>query len=287
MIKLSFGEKVSLKDIEESGQCFRWAQDGEGRYRVTASGKVADVRQSGEDAIEVDAPEDQRQFWENYFDIGTSYSEIRRRIPESDAYMQKAAREGEGLRIIRQDPWETLVTFIISQRKNIPAIKLCVRKLCRVAGKKIVSKEGTVYHLFPAPDEILSLKCNKTLGLPEKGGCPCSFQAAGFENCSLGYRMPYLFSAAAWWKGQDPDALRALDDESLQNALMEIKGVGVKVASCVMLFGFHRTNAFPVDVWMERALKAHYPEGFDFQSYAPYAGILQQYMFCEARKSGK
>ena len=314
----------------------------DGSWRIPAFHHVLYARETDGILTLSCTQEEYERIWRAYFDMDTDYAKIRARIPEKDAYMRRAAGLGRGIRILRQDPWEIIVTFIISQRKNIPAIRLCVEKLCRVAGKPLQD----VYD-FPSPEAILGLTCNKALGIPEDGDTlcsfkkagfsSCSFKKAGFSSCSLGYRMPYVRAAAEWMHAlavseqqndgikppselsrvqaedmpvssmnkaesssvTDSDAaeenalrravndLQQLPDDALREKLLGIRGVGEKVAACIMLFGFHRTNAFPVDVWMKRALAEHYPEGFDLASYAPYAGIMQQYMFVEARESAK
>ena len=321
MITIDTIGELLLEQIAGSGQTFRWQKMKDGSWRIPAFHHVLYARETDGILTLSCTQEEYERIWRAYFDMDTDYAKIRARIPEKDAYMRRAAGLGRGIRILRQDPWEIIVTFIISQRKNIPAIRLCVEKLCRVAGKPLQD----VYD-FPSPEAILGLTCNKALGIPEDGDTLCSFKKAGFSSCSLGYRMPYVRAAAEWMHAlavseqqndgikppselsrvqaedmpvssmnkaesssvTDSDAaeenalrravndLQQLPDDALREKLLGIRGVGEKVAACIMLFGFHRTNAFPVDVWMKRALAEHYPEGFDLASYAPYAGIMQQ-----------
>ena len=321
MVTIDTRGELSLDKIAGSGQTFRWQKMKDGAWRIPAFHRVLYARETDGILTLSCTQEEYERIWRAYFDMDTDYAKIRARIPEKDAYMRRAAGLGRGIRILRQDPWEIIVTFIISQRKNIPAIRLCVEKLCRVAGKPLQD----VYD-FPSPEAILGLTCNKALGIPEDGDTLCSFKKAGFSSCSLGYRMPYVRAAAEWMHAlavseqqndgikppselsrvqaedmpvssmnkaesssvTDSDAaeenalrravndLQQLPDDALREKLLGIRGVGEKVAACIMLFGFHRTNAFPVDVWMKRALAEHYPEGFDLASYAPYAGIMQQ-----------
>jgi N-glycosylase/DNA lyase len=332
MVTIDTRGELSLDKIAGSGQTFRWQKMKDGAWRIPAFHRVLYAREDHGILSLSCSQEEYERIWRAYFDMDTDYAKIRESIPEEDTYMRRAAELGRGIRILRQDPWEMTVTFIISQRKNIPAIRLCVEKLCRVAGKPLQD----VYD-FPSPEAILGLTCNKALGIPEDGDTLCSFKKAGFSSCSLGYRMPYVRAAAEWMHAlavseqqndgikppselsrvqaedmpvssmnkaesssvTDSDAaeenalrravndLQQLPDDALREKLLGIRGVGEKVAACIMLFGFHRTNAFPVDVWMKRALTEHYPEGFDLASYAPYAGIMQQYMFVEARESAK
>ncbi|MCI1333882.1 MAG: hypothetical protein LKG77_02300 [Lachnospiraceae bacterium] len=360
MVTIDTRGELSLDKIAGSGQTFRWQKMKDGAWRIPAFHRVLYAREDHGILSLSCSQEEYERIWRAYFDMDTDYAKIRESIPEEDTYMRRAAELGRGIRILRQDPWEMTVTFIISQRKNIPAIRLCVEKLCRVAGKPLCPEAGgdgsatasmetklrepapgdqneEMVYDFPSPEAILGLTCNKALGIPEDGDTLCSFKKAGFSSCSLGYRMPYVRAAAEWMHAlavseqqndgikppselsrvqaedmpvssmnkaesssvTDSDAaeenalrravndLQQLPDDALREKLLGIRGVGEKVAACIMLFGFHRTNAFPVDVWMKRALAEHYPEGFDLASYAPYAGIMQQYMFVEARESAK
>lgn len=301
MITIDTRGELSLEKIAGSGQTFRWQKMKDGSWRIPAFHHVLYARETDGILTLSCTQEEYERIWRAYFDMDTDYAKIRARIPEKDAYMRRAAGLGRGIRILRQDPWEIIVTFIISQRKNIPAIRLCVEKLCRVAGKPLQD----VYD-FPSPEAILGLTCNKALGIPEDGDTLCSFKKAGFSSCSLGYRMPYVRAAAEWMHAlavseqqndgikppselsrvqaedmpvssmnkaesssvTDSDAaeenalrravndLQQLPDDALREKLLGIRGVGEKVAACIMLFGFHRTNAFPVDVWMKRARRA-------------------------------
>ena len=322
MMEVDTKGELSLKKIAESGQTFRWREESDGWWRIAAFDRVLRARQDGRMLTLACTREEYETVWRSYFDLDTDYAAIRRTIPAEDAYLTEAAARGKGIQILRQDPWEMTVTFIISQRKNIPAIRTCVEKLCRMTGRRLRADSGPLTaekasggrpgsgtdsggeaeYCFPTPEEILRLRCSRAEGRPEGEEPLCSFRQAGFDSCSLGYRMPYIRAAAEWARDRggrtaerpDPESLRegngglrgleALSDGELMETLLGIRGVGVKVASCIMLFGFHRLNAFPVDVWMKRALETHYPQGFSLSSYAPYAGVMQQYMFCEERR---
>ena len=170
---------------------------------------------------------------------------------------------GRGLRILRQDPWEMLICFIISQRKSIPAIRTAVENLCTRFGAPLA--EGgfafpTAQALAAASDEALS-------------------------GCGLGYRTKYVRDAAERvCDGRlDLAALAGRPTPEVQEALMAVFGVGIKVAQCVLLFGYHRLEAMPVDVWMDRVIQLEYKGKFP-PSYKKCAGVLQQYLFCYARQ---
>ena len=261
-------DNLSLAAIEESGQCFRWKRV-EGGYRIIAHGRVLYAFQKGKTGEIVFSCHKKEfdQVWTPYFDLNTEYQTIIRMIPKEDTHLRAAAKYGKGIRILRQEPWETLITFLISQRKNIPAIKQSVEKLCALAGAVIEENEGEVIHAFPTPQEMNRLSMDDLLG------------------CSLGYRAKYIKSAAEYFC-KDRARIKnyeVMDDDALLDALCELFGVGKKIALCTMLFGFHRLNSFPVDVWIDRACCEHYPNGFPIETYAPYAGVMQQYLFAYER----
>lgn len=258
-------ENLNLAAIAESGQCFRWREREDGKVEITAFSRVLLARQAAEDACDFDC--DQREFdaiWRDYLDLDTDYGAVIGKIPAGDSYLRNAAAFGRGIRILRQDPFETLITFTISQRKNIPAIRQAVEKICALAGKPI---PGTDRHAFPGVRELAALSLEDLL------------------SCSLGYRARYLYGEAQRFaRGEvTAEGLASCSDEALKEALLSLPGVGIKVANCTMLFGFHRVNCFPVDVWMNRIRDLHYPKGYPLDCWAPWAGIYQQYLFAFAR----
>lgn len=276
---------LDLNKTADSGQCFRWKRLDDQYYRITAFGRVVYLQRQNEMLRASCSGEEFQKIWSRYLDLDTDYQNIRNKIPREDRYLTAAAECGKGIHILRQDPFETLITFILSQRKNIPAIRECVEKLCRVAGDSLGHFDGEEVHAFPSAEQISRLQCRKA---GEEG---CSWQEKGEESCSLGYRMPYLRETVRKWieleEESRPESLeercRSLTDEELLNFLMEFKGVGIKVASCTALFGFHRLDCFPVDVWIARTLKEQYPRGFDRKQVEPYSGVIQQYMFYYSR----
>ena len=157
---------------------------------------------------------------------------------------------------------------MLSQRKNIPAIRQAVEKLCAAGGRIIAEEAAGPVYAFPAPGEIMSLS-NERL-----------------RACGLGYRAPYVRRAAEVCCGLETPlaGLADLPDGALYDALCAFYGVGRKIALCAMLFGFHRLNAFPMDVWMNRVAERHYPGGIPIERYAPWAGVMQQYMFAYERE---
>lgn len=285
-MEIRISDDFDLKKIAESGQCFRFNEVTEGCgtgsadiaqggyegavFSVAASDRHLLIRVLGDDRYDLNCTQQEfDSFWSGYFDLDVDYSDIRGRIsPEEDPYLFAASEFGKGIRILRQDPWEMLVSFIISQRKNIPAIKASIEKLCALAGDVIFEDDicGAV-HSFPTPDRLAALSMEELSG------------------CSLGYRDKYVHRAAldVASGAVDLDSYRNLDDASLMNELLKLYGVGVKVANCEILFGYHRLDAFPRDVWINRVLEEHYQAGFPFETYAPYNGVMQQYLFFAAR----
>ena len=256
---------LDLAAIADSGQCFRWRQR-EGGYVIPALDRVLRVKEMPDGALELSCTEEEYTLlWRQYFDLNTDYGAMAAVLPAEDDYLRAAADYGQGIRILKQDPWETLVSFLISQRKNIPAIRQAVEKLCQTAGRVIeVDEEGPIY-AFPSPAELLRLRED------------------GLRACSLGYRTPYVLRAAEVFSDTDLNGFRGLEDEALLQALCALYGVGPKIARCVMLFGFHRLNAFPVDVWIQRVEERRYPGGLRPERFAPFAGVMQQYMYAYER----
>lgn len=250
----------------DCGQCFRWNADAEGKYRGVASGKAAVVwAEAGRTYIECAAGD--IYFWRDYLDMETDYAEARRSIEVCD-YLRECATYGEGIRILRQDKWEALCSFIISQCNNIPRIKGIVEKLCSLYGEPVEAPWGEA-RAFPTAERVADLS--------EEALAPLR----------SGYRAPYILAAARAVAGGDIDldATALLPCGEARAELKKLNGVGDKVANCVVLFGLHQLDAFPVDVWIKRALAANMPKGFDPSSLGKYAGLAQQYMFFHARET--
>lgn len=297
-------DDCDLKKIAESGQCFRWRELENGGYRIPAGGRCLSIKPTAEmNAYEVDCTRDEWSgFWYDYFDLGRSYAGIRAKIEQKkDPYLYAAAEAGKGIRILNQDPWETLITFIISQRKSIPAIRNCVEKLC-IEAKIVQSRRNNNGEADEADVAMTNRKrtdkasdawneVSQNRGREEIFAFPDPQELAALSHdelasCGLGYRTDYIAKTAhlAAEGTLNFGILQKLDDDELMKKLMSLPGVGVKVASCTMLFGYHRLNLFPKDVWINRVLQEHYPEGFPFERYRPYCGVMQQYLFYYRRK---
>ncbi len=255
--------------IAQSGQCFRWEKKEGETWRIIAGKACLYITPLGDDRYEFECSEEEFDtLWREYFDLRENYQNIRGRIdPQEDPFLWQAAEQEKGIRILRQDPWEMLITFIISQNRNIPAIRNSVELLAGMCGEKRIDSRGAEFYAFPEPGALAAL--------PEND----------LKSCKLGYRCKYVHAAAEAVSNGDIDlnSLFTADEAATVNALTGLFGVGTKVANCVSLFGLHHVNAFPVDVWIKRVLQEQYPNGYPYEKYSPYNGIFQQYMFAYYR----
>ncbi len=261
MIK-AISTDLSIEKIARSGQCFRM-DPFEDHWLLIARGKALDIYAEPEGAFFDCSSEEYRQIWKEYFDMDADYQAFRAAVDPEDGFLTRAAEAGRGIRILRQEPWEALISFIISQRKNIPAIKKSVSVLCSSFGEQIDERKGQPFYAFPTAESLAAASSEQ------------------LAACSLGYRAPYISSTArAVAEGRfDLKQAAELDDETLSEKLRELPGVGPKVANCVSLFGYHRIDAFPVDVWIARMIDEQYGGCFPFDRYKGFGGVIQQYIF--------
>lgn len=268
-----------LAHIFECGQCFRWNKTGENEYTGVAKGRALTISQSGNDIVFRDTAErDFYDIWYDYFDFGADYGAIKSEL-SGDAVMREAISHGGGIRILNQDLWETVVSFIISASNNIPRIKGIVERLCAAFGDEI-EYGGNIYYAFPSIERLSSLS-REDLGI-----------------IRAGFRDKYIIDAAEKFSSGALSAsmLRNLDSAAAKKALMTISGVGNKVANCILLFGLHRADAFPVDVWIKRIMEYCYfggreqsidkiSEFADAKFGRALGGYAQQYLFFYAREN--
>lgn len=246
----------------ECGQCFRWDADAGGVYTGVVGKRVLRVKE--EDGLVLcSAPNEDLEYWTGYFDLDNDYTAANALFAENE-YLKICADYGAGIRILRQEPWEALCSFIISQCNNIPRIKGVVLRLCQSFGEEL--EEGVFS--FPGAEVIAPLS------------------ESDLAPLRSGYRAGYILNAArAVAEGRlDFDELAVMDAGEAFSQICALKGVGKKVANCFMLYGLHRMDRFPVDVWMKRALKEHFPSDFDPASLGEYSGLAQQYIFYHARE---
>lgn len=261
-IELTVGTCFDLKNTFDCGQCFRWNENPDGSFNgIVQNRSVRIYRENNAVIIENGTEDDFCHLWENYFDLHTRYDDIRKEIVSLDGRLKPAVDSINGIRILRQDPWETLCSFIISQNNNIPRIKGIVSRLCENFGQKI--NQG---YTFPSAEVIAALTVDDLAPLRS------------------GFRARYIIDAAQKVAlGQvNLDKMYTAPIEDCRKELMTITGVGAKVAECTLLYGLHRLEAFPIDVWMKKALSTLF-SGISPEHFGQYAGIVQQYIFHYSR----
>lgn len=262
-VKISGVYDLNLAQTLDCGQSFRWREQADGSFCGVAFGKSVTVRLEGNNLyIDNATTEDFERIWYDYFDFSLDYGKIREEISKIHPILSDAAKYAPGIRILKQEPYEALCTFIISQNNNIKRIKGIVQRLCENFGEKINDNEFA----FPTAERMSQLTPDALAPL-----------RAGFRN-------RYLIDAAQKVASGEVCLEKCItsDYEEARRELMKITGVGVKVADCTLLFGMHRIEAFPVDVWMKRAMEKLFPD-MTAEDFGKYAGIAQQYIFHYSR----
>ena len=284
-------QKVILKNIDsfepkhifECGQCFRWDKNADRSYTGIIGNGVLNVKKIERDVIITGVCNEKLQDTVNYyFDLNRNYNEIKVSLSDVDKDIATSIEYGEGIRILNQDLWETIISFIISANNNIPRIKGIIRKICEKYGKKIVWNEN-VYYLFPTPEELSSASIEdlRKLGL-------------GFRDVRVYETTKLILS-----KKIDLDKLKNEETKKVREILLTLPGVGPKVADCILLFSeLKRFEVFPIDVWVRRVMNELYFKLEDEtklnkndvlkiaqKRYGNLAGIAQQYLFYWKREA--
>ncbi len=260
-----------LKDIFECGQCFRWKREAENCYIGVIKDGVIRVQKEGEKFyFSGITQEDFIETCKRYFDLQTDYSLMKETFSKEDENLRKAVSYGSGIRILKQDPWEMLISYIISACNNIPRISKTIENLSSKFGKKVFW-QGKPYFLFPTPKEL----SNATM--------------EDLRNCNLGFRDRYVWTATRMVLDGSCDLMKIqeMDYENAKKELQKIPGVGAKVADCILLFSMGKTEAFPVDTWIKKVMKELYIESanvkqmnqYAIQKFGKYAGVANQYLF--------
>ncbi len=267
-----------LAKTADSGQAFRIKVIDGSHIELVAYGRYLQIARTGKDTYALSCSENEFEtIWRSYLDLDRDYEAIVNSIDKNDRYLLEASEFGKGIRILRQDIFETTISYIISQRRSIPSITTSVERISKLCGKKIIAPKldklfvkplCEEYYAFPSPEELYRLQFKE------------------LENTGVGYRAPYIARAAEEFASGklDPESLNSLTDEELYKALTGMYGVGTKVANCIMLFAFARTGRFPVDVWIKRIEDRYYGGHFDYTAYPDTAGIMQQFMFYYERR---
>lgn len=266
-----------LEHIFDCGQCFRFGKTGENTYTGVAGAHALKISQYGKTVTLYDTSErDFYDFWYDYFDLSCDYGKIKKTLSK-DPVMREAIKYGEGIRILRQDLWETIISFIISASNNIPRIKGIIERFCQAFGEEI-RYMGKTYYSFPTAEKTAGLAIND------------------LSVIRAGFRDKYIINTAKEIAGGNfsLNSMRSLPTPDAKKMLMTLSGVGNKVSDCILLFGLNRADAFPVDVWIKRIMEYCYFDGetpisaisaLAEEKFGSLGGYAQQYLFFWAREN--
>ncbi|EGD48292.1 DNA-(apurinic or apyrimidinic site) lyase [Ruminiclostridium papyrosolvens DSM 2782] len=264
----------NLTHIFECGQCFRWIRQEDGSYKGIAGGRLVNVSYDNEIlCITNSGEQDFKNIWYEYFDLGTDYSKIKASL-EQDEIMKEAIKTGWGIRLLKQDFWEMLISFIISANNMIPRIMKTVDTLSALRGKCIDSQQEA--YSFPDVETLAKMSLEE------------------IQQCKAGFRCKYIHKTAALMAQGiiTEDNLRGMDTALARKELMKLPGVGPKVADCILLFSGMKYDVFPTDVWVKRVMEELYLkkesglkeiQQFASKQFGDLTGYAQQYLFYHAR----
>ena len=281
-VKIEGVELFDVGKVFDCGQSFRFDPVTDSKHEIEfagcAHGKYISVAQD-EDTIYIynSTLREYEEIWRSYLALDRDYEAINRDILSlsSNPALSSAVELSSGIRILRQEPWEAICSFIISQNNNIPRIKKLVAALSTACGDEmdVSLMEGHIadahksakghFYSFPSPEKVLSLGIS------------------GLADLKTGFRAKYIFDAAEKMVRGDIDLelLENSDTYECIKHLCTVKGIGIKVASCALLFGFAKLDAFPIDVWIKKVIARYFDKDFDPADLGQYAGIAQQYLF--------
>ena len=277
-------KSFNLEHIFECGQCFRWNKQEDGSYIGIFKENVLSINQKGNDYIfKGICNRDIKKVIEEYFDLNRDYEEIKNKLSNIDDSLKTSIKYGEGIRILNQDLWETIISFIISANNNIPRIKGIIERLSTQYGKEIVF-EGKSYYTFPTPVELKDVTVQD------------------YRKLGLGFRDVRLYETVHMVLEGKVDLEKLLlekDTEKIREILLSLSGVGPKVADCILLFStLKRLEVFPIDVWVRRVMNELYIKNEDEnkvnkkeiekianEKFGSLAGIAQQYLFYWKREA--
>ena len=277
-------DSFELIDIFECGQCFRWDNEDDGSYTGVFKGNVLNVKKEKDNVIFKGMCNGNiKEIVEEYFDLNRDYAKIKRELAKIDENMRISIEYGKGIRILNQDLWETIISFIISANNNIPRIKGIIEKLSKKYGDKI-EWNGKQYYTFPSPEQLKDVTVEE------------------YRKLGLGFRDVRLYETTKMVlnKKIDLDEIQNTSDTSVvREKLLELAGVGPKVADCILLFStLKRFDVFPIDVWVRRVMNDLYIHNEDEnkvskkqiekiaeEKFGNLAGLAQQYLFYWRRES--
>ena len=273
-----------LKDIFECGQCFRWNKKEDGSYTGVIKNNVLNVKKVNNQIIFQGKCEDNiLKLVEEYFDLNRDYEKIKEELSQIDNNMKTSIEYGKGIRILNQDLWETIISFIISANNNIPRIKGIIEKLSQKYGKEIIFKEEK-YYTFPTPEEL------KDVTIEE------------YRKLGLGFRDIRLYETTKMILEKEinlEELKKNPNTKEVREELLKLSGVGPKVADCILLFSdLKRFEVFPIDVWVRRVMNDLYIKNKDEnkvskkqiekiakEKFGDLAGLAQQYLFYWRREA--
>lgn len=271
-------KSFELKDIFECGQCFRWNLQEDGSYTGVIKDAIINVKKENENIIFIGKCEGSiKELIENYFDLDTNYEEIKIRLSNIDEYLKTSIEYGEGIRILNQDLWETIISFIISANNNIPRIKGIIERLSQKYGNEI-EWNGQKYYTFPSCEQLKDVTVQD------------------YRNLGLGFRDIRLYETTHMILNKEVDLEKLKKNPNTQevrNELLKLSGVGPKVADCILLFSdLKRFDVFPIDVWVRRVMNDLYIKEPDEtkvskvkieklaeEKFGKFKGLAQQYLF--------
>ncbi len=277
-------QNFNISQILECGQVFRFEKICDSNYTLVAKDKTIKITQQPQSTsiiIKNTTAGELEEIWKPYLDLDTDYSHITDILSNKDEHMKKAVEFGAGIRILRQDPWEMLISFIISQNKAIPHIKQCIHNITSKYGHLIEENSyGQNLYTFPSPEQLIKVSDEQ------------------LRDCKVGFRAPYILDATnKVINGTiNLNEIFNMNIEDARQTLMQIKGVGPKIADCVLLFAYNKLEVFPTDVWIKRVIEGYYFEGkevplpeiqkFAKNYFGDLAGYAQQYLFFHGREEG-
>lgn len=276
-------ESFKLEDIFECGQCFRWNKQDDGSYVGVIKDAVIKVEsQNNKIVFSGESEKDFKSVINYYFDLETNYSEYKNKLAKIDEYLSQSIEFGDGIRILKQDLWECIISFIISANNNIPRIKKIIERLSKTYGEKIIF-EGKEYYKFPTPEYL----GNATV--------------QDLRDLGLGFRDKRIYNTTKMIleKQVDLEKIKKMENTNLmRDELLRLDGVGPKVADCILLFGLKRFDVFPIDVWVRRVMNDLYIHKEDEEKvnkkelqklaeekFADLSGLAQQYLFYWRRET--
>lgn len=268
----------NLKYTLECGQCFRWKKIDE-YYVGVIKDRVLKIRQS-ENKLYVRSNNynELEKVVRDYFELNKDYKEIENRISKVDEYVKKAVNNTSGLRHIKQDFFETIISYIISANNNIPRISKSVNEISKRYGKEI-ELDGEKYYLFPTPEELIDVTIDE------------------YRECGVGFRDKYIYNTVKKINNGEInlEEMQKMNTKDLRNLLLTFMGIGPKVADCILLFSCSRQEVFPIDVWVERVMKRLYFDNKEVskkeilkyadENFGKDAGIIQQHLFYNIREN--